>query len=168
MPDPSDHSFEQFYDAAFRRLVGQLFLVTHDLHEAEDHVQEAFARASTRWSKLREYEVPEAWVRRVALNLAASSARRARRRLAVLARLAPPPQVPPASDDVLALLDALARLPMSQRQPVVLHYLIGMPQEQVAAALGIATGTVKARLFRARRALAAGLAELITEVKTDG
>jgi DNA-directed RNA polymerase specialized sigma24 family protein len=85
--------FEEFYGAAFGRLVGQLFLVTGDLHEAEDVVQEAFARAAERWSTIRTYHLPEAWIRRVALNLAASAARR-RRWLAVRARLAPPPELP--------------------------------------------------------------------------
>jgi RNA polymerase sigma-70 factor (ECF subfamily) len=168
VPHQPGSSFEGFYDAAFRRLVGQLFLVTRDLHEAEDCVQEAFARASTRWSRLRDYEAPEAWVRRVAFNLAASGGRRARRRLAILARLAPEPHQPPVSDDELALLQALGRLPMSQREPVVLHYLVGLPLDHIAAQLGVTTSSVKARLFRARRALAAELGEAFEEVASDG
>jgi RNA polymerase sigma-70 factor, ECF subfamily len=160
--------FEQLYDAAFGRLVGQLFLVTGDLHEAEDVVQEAFARASTRWSRIQTYDLPEAWVRRVALNLAASAARRRRRRLAILTRLARPPQTPPAPDEILALLEALGRLPMSQRRPVVLHYLLQMPVEEVARQLGITPGSVKTRLFRGRQALAAQLSEPAREVPGRG
>jgi RNA polymerase sigma-70 factor, ECF subfamily len=49
--------------------------VTGDLHEAEEIVQEAFTRAAARWTRLRDYDVPEAWVRRVAMNLAADRAR---------------------------------------------------------------------------------------------
>jgi hypothetical protein len=41
------------------------------VRDAEDLVQEAMARASARWGRLRDYDVPEAWVRRVAMNLAA-------------------------------------------------------------------------------------------------
>jgi RNA polymerase sigma-70 factor (ECF subfamily) len=160
--------FEEFYGAAFGRLVGQLFLVTGDLHEAEDVVQEAFARAAVRWSTIRTYDLPEAWFRRVALNLAASAARRRRRWLAVRARLAQPPEQPPASDEVLELLQALGRLPMSQRQPLVLHYLLQLPVEQVARELGISTGSVKARLFRGRRALAAQLTDPAWEVSDRG
>jgi RNA polymerase sigma-70 factor, ECF subfamily len=66
--------------------------VTGDLHEAEEVVQEAFARAFLHWSRLRQYEVPEAWVRRVAMNLAAERARRLRRARAIL-RAGPPPHV---------------------------------------------------------------------------
>jgi RNA polymerase sigma-70 factor, ECF subfamily len=160
--------FEEFYGTAFGRLVGQLFLVTGDLHEAEDVVQEAFARAAVRWSTIRTYDLPEAWIRRVALNLAASAARRRRRWLAVQARLAPPPELPPASDEVLELLQALDRLPMSQRQPLVLHYLLQLPVEQIARELGISTGSVKSRLFRGRQALAAQLTDPAWEVSERG
>ena len=126
--------FESFYAASFSRLVGQLALVTGDLHEAEDLVQEAFARASTRWARLRGYDIPEAWVRRVALRHA------------------------------LAVEIALRTLPIRYRQVVVLHYLLGLPVEEVARELAIPAGTVKAWLFRARRALAKKLAEPIPEV----
>jgi DNA-directed RNA polymerase specialized sigma24 family protein len=52
-------SFEEFYTGAVSRLLGQLFLVTGDLHEAEEVVQEAFARASVRWSWLRTTTPPK-------------------------------------------------------------------------------------------------------------
>ena len=84
----SDDDFEAFYQASYYRLVGQVTVLTGSLEDAEDAVQEAFARASTRWARLRDYDAPEAWVRRVALNLATSGLRRARRQLAALARLA--------------------------------------------------------------------------------
>src|SRR6266536_3537015 len=66
----NEEDFDGFYAAVFARLVGQLTLVTGNLHEAEEVVQEALARAVPRWARLRAYDVPEAWVRRVALNLA--------------------------------------------------------------------------------------------------
>jgi RNA polymerase sigma-70 factor (ECF subfamily) len=159
--------FDELYRASFRRLVGQLFLVLGDLHEAEDVVQEAFARASTRWRTLRQYEIPEAWFRRVAFNLAADSGRRRRRWLRALVHLAPPPEVPPASDAVLDLVAALGELPMSQRQPLVLHYLLDLPVEQVAAELGLSTGSVKTRLFRGRHALAAAISRPTQEVTSS-
>jgi RNA polymerase sigma-70 factor (ECF subfamily) len=152
--------FAEFYASAFARLVGQLRVVTGDLQDAEDVVQEAFARASVRWSQLRAYDVPEAWVRRVALNLAADRARRGRRRLQALLRLGPPAPVAaaPAVED-LALLEALRELSIGQRQVLVLHYLIGMTVEEVATTLRVPAGTVKVRLARGRHALAARLGE---------
>jgi RNA polymerase sigma-70 factor, ECF subfamily len=151
--------FDSFYAATFARLVGQLAVVTGDRHEAEDVVQEAMARAASRWARLRAYDVPEAWVRRVAFNLAVSGHRRARRRLAALLRLGPPALVPPVSVEALALAEALRELTVAHRQVVVLYYLADLPVEQVAHELGVPVGTVKARLARARSALAAWLAD---------
>ena len=152
-------SFDEFYAGAVSRLVGQLFPVTGDLHEAEEVVQEAYARASTRWARLRDYDVPEAWVRRVAMNLAADRGRRLQRQARALLRAGPPPNVPPASVEALALAQALRALPMHQRQAIVLHHLADLPVEEVAATLGARTGTVKSWLARGRRTLAARLAD---------
>lgn len=148
--------FEELYTSTFGRLVGQLFLVTGDLHEAEEVVQEAFTRAAGRWQWLREYDQPELWVRRVAINLATDGRRRVRRRLAVLAQLDAEAAavVPPISVDGLAVAAALATLPRRQRQVVVLHYLFDVPVREVARQLSMPVGTVKSRLARARSALA--------------
>jgi RNA polymerase sigma-70 factor (ECF subfamily) len=165
----SDDGFDEFYQGAFGRLVGQVYLVTGDLGDAEDAVQEAFARASVRWGQVREFAVPEQWVRRVAMNLALDGLRRARRRLAALARLGPGPVAPPISVERVALAEALRTLPRSYRQVIVLHHLLELPVEQVARELGIPTGTVKGRLSRGRRALAARLDPAAEEVATtDG
>jgi RNA polymerase sigma-70 factor (ECF subfamily) len=156
--------FDDFYQATFGRLVAQVYLVTGDLHEAEDVVQEAMARASVRWQRLRDYDLPEAWVRRVAMNLAADQRRRVRRRLALLARIGPSPPAPALSVDHVAVVEALATLPRSYRQAVVLHHLLGLPVREVAKQLRVPVGTVKARLARARRALAQQLDASIQEV----
>jgi RNA polymerase sigma-70 factor (ECF subfamily) len=149
--------FEELYTSTFGRLVGQLFLVTGDLHEAEEVVQEAFTRAAGRWHRLRDYDVPELWVRRVAINLATDGRRRVRRRLAVLAQLDADEVIPPISVDGLAVASALATLSRRQRQVVVLHYLLDLPVGEVARQLSVPVGTVKSRLARARSALAAQL-----------
>jgi RNA polymerase sigma-70 factor (ECF subfamily) len=150
--------FEEFYTGAVGRLLGQLFLVTGDLHEAEEVVQEAFARASVRWSWLRDYNAPEAWVRRVAMNLAADRARKLRRQARAILRMEPP-EVSEVSVETLALVEALRTLPVRQRQAIVLHHLVGLPVEEVAQALRAPAGTVKSLLSRGRRALAAELGE---------
>jgi RNA polymerase sigma-70 factor, ECF subfamily len=157
-------TFEEFYRACFDRLVGQLALVTGSMAEAEDVVQEAFLRAAGRWPSLRHYDVPEQWVRRVALRLAINQFRRARRRAAALVRLGPPPVTPPASADALALDAALRTLPIRHRQVVVLHYLLGLSVEEVGRELVLPVGTVKSQLHRARQALARQLAEPSPEV----
>jgi RNA polymerase sigma-70 factor (ECF subfamily) len=151
--------FEEFYTATVGRFIGVLFPVTGDLHEAEDIVQEAYARASTRWARLRDYDAPEAWVRRVAMNLATDRGRRLQRQARALLRAGPPPAVPPASVEAMALADALRTLPVHQRQAIVLHHLVDLPLDEVAAILGTRTGTVKSWLARGRRTLAARLGE---------
>jgi RNA polymerase sigma-70 factor (ECF subfamily) len=128
--------FVEFYTATVGRLLGQLFPVTGDLHETEEIVQEAYARASVHWARLRDYDVPEAWVRRVAMNLAADRGRRLQRQARALLRAGPPPAVPPVSVEALVLAEALRTLPMHQRQVIVLHHLADLPIEEVAARLG--------------------------------
>jgi RNA polymerase sigma-70 factor, ECF subfamily len=154
-----DDDFEDFYQASYPRLVGQLTVMTGSLEDAEDAVQEAFARASTRWPRLRAYDAPEAWVRRVALNLATSGLRRARRQLAALARLGTASGEPAQATDRLAIQAGLRRLSLRHRQVLVLHYGADLPVEEVARQLQVPTGTVKSRLARARAALGAYLAE---------
>lgn len=155
----SDDDFEAFYQASYHRLVGQVTVLTGSLEDAEDAVQEAFARASTRWARLRDYDAPEAWVRRVALNLATSGLRRARRQLAALARLGAPAAEPARSTDRLAIEAGLRRLPLHYRQVLVLHYGADLSVEHVAQQLRLPTGTVKSRLARARAVLGAYLDE---------
>jgi RNA polymerase sigma-70 factor, ECF subfamily len=157
----SNDGFDEFYRRTYRRLVVELFAVVGSLIEAEDLVQEAFARASVRWPQIRDYDMPEAWVRRVALNMASNALRRAGRAARALARLG---QEPPAGEpDNLAgltLVQALGRLSQRHREVLVLHYLAELPVEQVGATLGVPASTVKGRLSRARTALTQALADI--------
>jgi RNA polymerase sigma-70 factor, ECF subfamily len=162
-----EEDFRRFYEAAFGRIAGQLFLVTGDLQDAEDLTQEAFARASVRWSRLRTYDLPEAWVRRVALRLATDRFRRARRGLVALRRLDPEPRVPTVSVEALALAEELRALPLAWRKAIVLHHLAGMPVQEAARTLGVPAGTVKTWLARGRRVLAERLGEQQGAVHRD-
>jgi RNA polymerase sigma-70 factor (ECF subfamily) len=102
-------SFEAFYATAYRRIVGQVFALLGDVHEAEDVTQDAFAKASFHWKRISAYDQPEAWVRRVAFNLAYNRTRRARRWLVAVARIGPPEHVPAVSADRLDLHRAMRR-----------------------------------------------------------
>jgi RNA polymerase sigma-70 factor, ECF subfamily len=160
----ADRDFDEFYAANYGRFVVQLYAVTGSLPDAEDAVQEAFARASVHWGRVGGYELPEAWVRRVALNVAFTGLRRTRRRMEALTRAAPPP-APPLPGASLELVEALRRLPLQFRQVLVLHHLADLPVERVAGELGIAVGTAKSRLSRARDALARQLVDGGEEVE---
>ncbi|MER6999268.1 SigE family RNA polymerase sigma factor [Streptomyces sp. NPDC000410] len=148
--------FEEFYAHSVKRLVGQVYLMTGDLHEAQDVVQEAFVRAWGRRSKLRRDAGPEAWIRTVAWRLAVSRWRR-RGRAAEAWRRHQGGRVPAAPEPdagAVALVAALRRLPERQRRVAVLHYVCDLSVQQVATETGIAAGTVKSHLSRARAALA--------------
>ena len=164
MNQRTDHEadFDTFYAASAPRLVRQLHAMTGELAEAQDCVQEAYARAWQRWGTVCSYDAPEAWVRQVAWRLAVSRFRRARVGRGLLRRQGPAPDVPALSPDRVALVTALRQLPEAQRRAVVLHHLGDLSVAQVAAETGSPEGTVKARLSRGR----AALADLLTEPTT--
>jgi RNA polymerase sigma-70 factor (ECF subfamily) len=148
--------FDGFYVATRERLLHALYAMTGDLAEAQDVVQEAYARAWQRWSSVSSYDDPAAWVRTVAWRLAISRRRKARNRLSAAMRLhAISAPVPEPSPDSAAIVAALRRLPDAQRRALALHYLCDLSVEAVAAETGVSTGTVKSRLSRGRAALAA-------------
>ena len=151
--------FEEFYAATAPTLVRQVHALTGDLAEAQDCVQEAYARAWQRWSSVKDYDVPAAWVRQVACRLAVSRFRRARVGVGLLRRQGPPPDVPGIDPSRVALVEALKQIPEAQRLAIVLHHVAGLSVEEVARETGAPTGTVKARLSRGRAALASLLSE---------
>jgi RNA polymerase sigma-70 factor (ECF subfamily) len=152
--------FDGFYAATRDRLLHALYAMTGDLAEAQDVVQEAYARAWQRWQTVGRYDDPVAWVRTVAWRLAVSRGRKARNRIGAALRLhaiSPPPPEPSA--DTAVVVAALRRLPDAQRRALALHYLCDLSVEAVAAETGVSTGTVKSRLSRGRTALVAVLAD---------
>ena len=151
--------FDEFYAATSARTVRALVAMTGDPAEAQDVVQEAYARAWQRWGTVRELDVPEAWVRQVAWRLAVSRFRRARTGLGLLRRQGAPADLPGLDPDRVALVAALRRIPEAQRRAVVLHHVLGLSVAEVAAECGVPDGTVKARLSRGRAALAVLLAD---------
>ena len=154
MGQGSDLSFEEFFAAAYGRLVGLLVAFLHDRAQAEDVVQDALASALLRWPVLRRYHDPEAWVRMVAFRRAIDHRRRTARQLRALLRLGPPPSVPPVGAEHVDLVRALRKLPVAHREVLVLHYVAELAVERVAAELRVPVGTVKSRLARGRAALA--------------
>jgi RNA polymerase sigma factor (sigma-70 family) len=136
---------------------------------AEDLAQEAFVAAWRGLDGLRDVDRVGSWVAGIARNLASSAARdRARR------RIEPPElaQVPSPEDDALEREDrellcrALADVPASHREALVLYYLEGESVARIAAALGIREDLVKQRLSRGRRALRESVAVRVESALT--
>ena len=70
-------SFEEFYEATFRRLFTALCLVTGNRHEAEEIAQDAFLRVFERWDHVGTLEDPTGYVFRVSMNVFRNRSRRA-------------------------------------------------------------------------------------------
>ncbi len=159
---PPDLDFSAFYGAHVGSLTAQMYALTGSWTEAQDAVQEGFARALARWSTVSGHADPVAWVRTVSNRVAISRWRRARTALA-FGRTQRLQTSPGPSEDHVALVEGLKQLPHAQREALVLFYLADMSIADIAGQLGIPTGTVKARLSRGRTALAARLEITIDE-----
>lgn len=155
MSDPA--AFDDFYLATREQTLRQLTAMTADRDLAADVVQDAYERAWRSWKRVRELERPQAWVRTVAWHAAVSHYRRsslAARFLPMLARRQDEAQTP-TPEDRLDVENALRRMGPERRRALVLHDLCGLTVSEVAAEAGVAEGTVKSRLSRARAELAA-------------
>src|SRR5258707_11751482 len=106
----SRQDFGEFYSSSAARLVRHGYALTGDLAEAQDIAQEAFARAWQRWPAVGACDSPEAWVRRVAMNLAASRWRRIRAARVAAGHLGAAEHAPEISPDTVALVTGLRTL----------------------------------------------------------
>jgi RNA polymerase sigma-70 factor (ECF subfamily) len=154
----------EVFQTSYRRLVTQLYAVTGDRLEAEDAVQEAFARAVASGERWRDVVNPEGWLRTVALNVVRTRARRTRLFSVLSRRVVAPTEVPGVSEDHLLLVGAMRRLTAGQREVLALHYFADLSVADIASELGVPEGTVKTRLKRARDALGALLRPAPSEV----
>jgi RNA polymerase sigma-70 factor (ECF subfamily) len=153
--DPAIDEFESFWLSQHRRLLRLSYALTGSTAAAEDLVQETMLRVLKHWRTVRAADHPDAWARRVLVNLATSRGRRLVReargmiRLRAEHRTAPTPSV-----EVTNIIDAIRRLPRHEAQVVALHYLDDMSVQAIAEVLGCPENTVKTRLRRGRLKLA--------------
>jgi RNA polymerase sigma-70 factor (ECF subfamily) len=151
---------DELFRVTHPRLVVSMFALTGDAREAEDVVQEAFVRAVLHGRRVLDADSPEAWLRRVARNVAHSRWRRRVRLKELIGLTEPrPPTVPDMPEDRLAVHAAIRTLPRHFREVIALHYVADVPVDEIADTLGVSLGTVKSRLFRGRKALRAALAD---------
>jgi RNA polymerase sigma-70 factor (sigma-E family) len=153
-------ALRRVYETEFTRLVGLARLLVDRREDAEEVVQEAFART---WAKLPRVQGddPLPYVRRAVLNLSRGRLRRLRTVRAhrddrpVDAESAEQGAVRHASDR--AVVVGLGRLPRRQRECVVLRFYADLSVPDIARSLGVAEGSVKSHLHRAMTALAIDL-----------
>lgn len=171
MHDEWQREFSSLFEQEFSSQVRLARWIVGDPHLAREIAQETFARALARWPKLRGFDDPVAWLRTVTVRQAlrtrdrrAREVPRAEPQAAAGADVGPSARSSaPAIDDEatsrLTVQHAIAALPARQRAVVVLHYLEGLPVAEVANLLGVATGTVKVQLSRAREKLRTALGD---------
>ncbi len=165
--------------AEHQRMVVQLAMnLLGDRDEALDLSQEVFLRVFRTIYRFRGQSALRTWIYRIAVNQARNKHRFWRRRhradqVSLDEHVAAHGELPSSAestpDRVLAqkelaqqLQTALDRLPFDQRTAIVLREIDGLSYEEIAFSLGVAVGTVKSRLTRARQALRLDLREART------
>ena len=143
-------SFESFYLARSAWLVSALRTIVGN--DAEDVAQDAFATLFQRWDAVSRYDVPEAWLRRVAFRAAVRHRQRATSRPRHEVLGATLNGASHAGEPASTLLrDALKPLSASEREALLLRYLSDRPIAELAERFGCSEGTMRVRLHRARR-----------------
>jgi RNA polymerase sigma-70 factor (ECF subfamily) len=158
----AQHGDEAAFERLYREHVGRVYALClrmlGDAAQAEEMVQDVFVQV---WRRLRTFAGQSAfstWLHRVAVNVVLMDRRSAGRRARHLTLEGDLPDAESASRDAPAglrmdLEQAIAALPAGAREVFVLYDIEGYTHEEIATQLGIAAGTSKAQLFRARRLL---------------
>ena len=161
-PD-ADAAVEQLYAAHWRQLVRLSVLLVHDQAAAEDVVQDAFVAMHGHWSRLRDPDKALAYLRQAVVNRSRSALRhdvvveRHARTSAAGEGLVEGPSVGGARRD--AVRAALLQLSERQREVLVLRHYLDWSEAQIADALDISPGSVKAHAHRGSAALRALLGD---------
>jgi RNA polymerase sigma-70 factor (sigma-E family) len=158
----TDEDFVEFVSARWARLYRTACVLTLDPATAEDVLQIAMEKTYLHWHRVRRMDDPAAYVRKVMVNAAISSRRRARRRVESPRDVLPERPLPgPDSgvEDHAALWPLVCVLPERQRAVVVLRYYEDLSERETAEVLGCSVGTVKSQAHDALRALRRGLSQ---------
>ncbi len=151
-------AFEELYRAHVGRVYGLCLRLLADRPRAEEVTQRIFITAWMKLGSLREESSFGAWLRRLSLNMALNELKVAARRAMRTAAwddssLHAIPDIRPGPNIQIDLERAVSLLPPQARAVFVLHDVEGFSHEDIASELGVAVGTCKAQLSRARRLL---------------
>ena len=141
------------------QLLRSAYLVTGDLHRAEDLVQDALVKVALRWTRLRDGN-PTAYARTIMMNQNVSWWRR-RRREVLTDDVRDAGDRPVETEDQLVVRRALGRLTERQRRVLVLRHFDDLTERETAAVLGVSIGTVKSQNAAALARLREGAPELL-------
>jgi|HubBroStandDraft_6_1064221.scaffolds.fasta_scaffold00031_24 RNA polymerase sigma-70 factor (ECF subfamily) len=149
----SRDDFDRLYRDGYERLLRTLVGILGDRPAAEECLQAAFVRAYKAWPRRAADAPAEAWLLRLAINAANTYRRREGLRSVgeTVRRLGHPSEVRPADPtNSTEVLDAVRRLPTAQAAAIVLRYLHGYTNTEIAASLGVAESTVASQLATAK------------------
>ena len=151
--DADRQRFERWYLESRAALLAAAYFYVGNVHDAADLTQETYARAWQHWDQVSQHANREAWIRQVLHNLVVARWRRLRlerSRPAVVAFATDPPDA--VHLDIARLV---ARLPAKQRRALILHDILDLPIDDVAAEMKAPAGTVRSWLSRGRATLLA-------------
>jgi RNA polymerase sigma-70 factor, ECF subfamily len=153
--------FDRLYQATYQRVFAALVVILRNPAAAEDAVQEAYLRAFRGWKGWKQDAPAEAWIYRIALNVAFSQRRRERLFQVgeVIRRLGHPKEPDPTAASEPDLVRELRALPPKQAAAIVLRHLHGFTNREIGAAIGIPERTVASRLAAAKARLRARLGD---------
>jgi RNA polymerase sigma-70 factor (ECF subfamily) len=155
-------AFERLYRMHIDKVYGLCLRMTGNVAEAEDCAQEAFIQA---WNKIDRFRGDSAfatWLHRIAVNSVLGRMRKSKRehdRIQLAGDTMDSPTAAADTGELRDLSNAVNRLPEGARHVFVLYAVYGYSHEEAGDMLGIASGTSKAQLHRARRLLAQQLEE---------
>jgi len=155
-------AFESLYRLHVDKVYGLCLRMTGNVSEAEDCTQEAFIQAWKQLDKFRGDARFSTWLHRVAVNTVLGRIRKSKReqdRIEAVSDTSAATFVADDTGELRDLSDAVNRLPAGARHVFVLHAVYGYSHDETGDMLGIAAGTSKAQLHRARRMLSQQLQE---------
>jgi len=153
-PDEAGAAYDARFEVARERLV-RICAGFVGADAAEDVVHDAYLRGRSRFGQLRDIDLFEAWLTRLAINLCVNRTRSGRRLRDLLPSLRP---TPPVQRDA-GLRELVERLSPRERTLVVLRYGHGYRFDEIARMTGLSTVNARSIVFRARRRLAEELRE---------
>ena len=145
-----EDGFAAFYERHRSTLHRAMTATLGDPQLAAEAADEALVRAAERWEQVSAMARPEGWLYRVAINWATSWRRKWARRPTLPVETLDRPE---SDRHIYELVDEVRRLPLQQRQMLVLRFVLAYSVAETAEALGIAEGTVKSGVHRARQQL---------------
>lgn len=150
--EPHGDGFEAWMTARQHKLLRTAYLLTGDVHAAEDLAQTALAKVYLAWDRVSAAQNVDAYARKILVNEHTSMWRRLWRHREVVSDTSAydVPVTSPEYDGVTsALWDAVRSLPERQRAVVVLRYYEQLSEKETADALGVSLGTIKSQSSRA-------------------